>query len=568
MLPQVSPEEILHPSEEVVYKALSALPDGYVVMHSYPWLRPNRSLKEEPLREGEADFLVLHPQKGMLVLEVKGGQNIQLKERTWYRGGKEMRDPFDQARRNKYALLDAVKERTKGRIDRDSFAHGEVVVFPHDIYKGHFPLNTDARTLIDANGLSGMTARIEAAFLAWHGPRGPSTQAEYAALLDALLPKMQLTRCVGADIQDESTRLMRLTTNQQATMLGLLANNRVLVEGGAGSGKTLLAVEFAVSLAEQGRRVLLLCFNSQLATWLDEQAVNEKRLIAAPGALTVDTFHSFALKIARLAGVEFDVPKSKSEAEHFWDTEASQILDQAIELLRGTKDEVEFDAVVVDEAQDFCPYWWLTVEGLLAGGPAGALHVFMDLHQSLRGLVEPPPVALPVRFRLDINCRNTRSIARSAAEIIGVTVRLLPGAPEGEAPGLRRAPADKAQSGLVQSEIRQLLAAGVKPSQIVIIGPASHWNGSLGRVKDVDGVQLVNDAAKWRAGQGVLVTTARSFKGLEADVVVLYDLQSFGDLFTKTDLYVAWTRAKHRLIAICHGPEVRAQIEAALAGGP
>ena len=120
-------------------------------------------------------------------------------------------------------------------------------------------------------------------------------------------------------------------------------------------------------------------------------------------------------------------------------------------------------------------------------------------------------------------------------------------------------------SGLVQAEVRRLFAMGVKPSQIALIGPRALTRGSLSRVTAIDGTPLSSDAAAWRSGGGVLVTTARAFKGLEADVVVLYDLQGFGERFTRTDLYVAWTRAKHRLIAICHGAEVRAEIEAALA---
>lgn len=563
MLPAVRHEEIVHDSERLVYEALEALPAPYVVMHSYPWLRPNRSLLHEKLREGEADFLVLHPQRGMLVIEVKGGEP-RLDGRTWYRGRNEMRDPFDQARRNRYALLDAVKERTKGRLDRGSFTHGDVVVFPHHRYRGALPLNADPAILIDAGGLRDLTARIDAAFTAWGGQRGPHTPDDYRALLDALLPKLQLIRCVGADIDAEGAKLLRLTTDQQATMRGLLASDRVLVEGGAGSGKTLLALEFAVSLAEQGSRALLLCYNRHLAAWLQEQAAAEPRLRQADGVLTIATFHSFALQVARAARVDFDVPKT--DAEEFWNSEAPMVLEQAIDVLSGTPGEVSFDAIIVDEAQDFFTDWWVTIEGLLVGRDKGRLYVFMDLHQSLRGVQTRPPVALPARFKLDTNCRNTRAIARSAARFIGVDVTLLPSAPDGEAPAVHKASSAHSHSGLVQNELRRLFGMGVAPSQIALIGPRNLQNGSLSRVTAVERAPLVADAAAWRLGEGVLVTTSRAFKGLEADIVILYDLYSFNELFTRTDLYIAWTRAKHRLVAICHGAEVREQIEAALAG--
>jgi superfamily I DNA/RNA helicase len=118
---------------------------------------------------------------------------------------------------------------------------------------------------------------------------------------------------------------------------------------------------------------------------------------------------------------------------------------------------------------------------------------------------------------------------------------------------------------LVLAEVRRLLSQGVLARQIALIGPSAHDKGALQGQSEVAGIPLTTDAAEWRRGGGILVTTARSFKGLEADVVVLYGLASFGPAFTLTDLYVAWTRAKHRLVAVCHGEEVRTAIEVALA---
>ena len=113
-------------------------------------------------------------------------------------------------------------------------------------------------------------------------------------------------------------------------------------------------------------------------------------------------------------------------------------------------------------------------------------------------------------------------------------------------------------------QLRSLLAQGIKASQVAVIGPASLEKGSLARFREVGGVPLVANCAEWRRGAGLLVTTARAFKGLEADIVVLYDLSSFGKLFTTSDLYVAWTRARHRLICVCHGEEARSAVESAL----
>ena len=125
---------------------------------------------------------------------------------------------------------------------------------------------------------------------------------------------------------------------------------------------------------------------------------------------------------------------------------------------------------------------------------------------------------------------------------------------------------NRQQKGLVLQTLRSLLQReGVAPRQIAVIGPAAKDNGSLHDIEDVDGTALVTSTLAWRGGGGVLVTTARSFKGLEADVVVLYDLGGFGPLFKREDLYVSCTRAKALLIAIVHGDECKEVIAIAQA---
>lgn len=561
-IPDVATKDIVHDSERVVYEALRALPTGFVVLHSFPWLRPARDLAGEPLREGEADFVILHPERGLLVLEVKGGKP-ELFGRTWSRGGKELRDPFDQARRSRYALLDAIEERTRRRVHRGLFAHGDVVVFPHAKFVGTLPVNGDPRILVDAPEVPALASRIEDAFKAWARGETRLAPSQFSELLDALMPKLRLMRCAGAEVSAEHHRIVQITLDQRATLLGLLENDRVLVEGTAGSGKTLLALEFALTLADRGERVLFLCYNRHLCTWLQEQAKHDPRGQRAGTLLEISTFHKCARSLARRAHVDFEVPSTGEQG--FWDDEVPLIMEQSLEVLRARRQAEVFDAVVVDEAQDFAPDWWVTIESLSRAGQVGRLYAFLDMNQSLRGAAKLPPVPLPARFRLTTNCRNTKAIARSGSSLARVDVRLLPGSPAGEAPAVRRAASPAAEAGLVLTEVRQLLQQGIKSQQVALIGPAAHAKGSLARHEEVDGVPLIDDAVDWRRGAGVLVTTARAFKGLEADVVLAYGLAGFGALFTPTDLYVAWTRARHRLILICQAGEIRAAAEAALA---
>jgi hypothetical protein len=375
---------------------------------------------------------------------------------------------------------------------------------------------------------------------------------------------MRLIRSARPEIVAQEAQLLQLTHDQHAALWGLFVNRRVLVEGVAGSGKTLLAMEVARTRAAQGARVRLLCFNRHLAAWLQDQLGGGATDGTSGGRVEVDSFHSLAIRLARLASVEFEVPEGEG-AGPFWEREAAQLMDQAVHLLRRGPEDPTCDVLVVDEAQDFLPEWWIALEELLEDPDQGAVFAFLDMEQRLRQGGEAPPIALPVRFILTTSCRNTRRIARSAAGILGLPVDLLQSAPEGRAPRLLRAPGQSAQAGLVSAEVRRLLGQeGLSPSQIVLIGPAGRAVGALQGTRDIAGIPITSSAEDWRAGRGLLCTTARAFKGLEADVVVLYDLDRLGGAFSSRDLYVAWTRAKHQLIAIVHGSAAREAVEHAL----
>jgi hypothetical protein len=498
----------------------------------------------------------------MLVLEVKGG-TLELVGRTWLRAGREIRDPFDQARRSRYALLAAVEGKTRRRVHRDLFTHGDVVVFPHAKFAGSLPVNSDPRILVDAAELAILPARIEEAYRAWSRRETQLSQTIFTELLEGLMPKLRLVRCVSAEVSAERTRIVQITLDQRATLLGLLENDRVLVEGTAGSGKTLLALEFALMLADRGEHVLLLCFNRHLCAWLQEQATLDPRTQRVSARLEIATFHSYARRLAQRTEVDFDVPKVGEQA--FWDDEVPLIMEHAVEVLRAHGKSEAFDAIVVDEAQDFAVDWWVTLESISRAGRAGKLYAFLDLNQSLRGSAMLPPVSFPTRFRLMTNCRSTKAIASSGASLAQIEVRVLPTSPSGETPAIRRAASSASEAGLVLGELRELLRQGIKPEQIALIGPAAREKSSLARHAEVNRIPLIEDAIEWRRGAGILVTTARAFKGLEADIVIVYGLSSFGPLFTATDLYVAWTRSRHRLILVCQEGEVRAAAEAALA---
>ena len=139
LIPNINVDDITEDSERLVAKALvESLPDNCIVYHSFPWLRPDRNDRSGAvtLAEGETDFLILHPDFGIMVLEVKGGEiRYSPETREWVRrvgldGVKVITDPFEQARRNTHYIIDRIKEAAFPRETNVPFAYGYAAVFP------------------------------------------------------------------------------------------------------------------------------------------------------------------------------------------------------------------------------------------------------------------------------------------------------------------------------------------------------------------------------------------------------------------------------------------------------
>jgi len=565
VVPAIDPDLIAHHSERSVYVALRDQLDGrYLVLHSYPWLRLWRG-DRTALLEGEADFVVAHPDKGILVLEVKGGE-VYERRGEWHRragasGDKPIQNPFTQARRNMHALKEIIRENSadssrRGLRGGRDYVHGYAVVFPHLHYRGPLPGYADRAIIISEPQLSAVQDAIEHAFDRWTDRELPMTPRAWGSLEAALLPRFAFYRPIGPELEAAAKQIHLLTEMQSQVYLQLLQGaSRALVTGPAGSGKTILAVEQALLLAERGRRTLLLCYNRELATWIGERVDADPRGSAWSGSLTIRHFHGLARELADAAEVPFRPITSWSDA--FWTDEAPDIMSQAIAVLGGDA-SASFDAVIVDEAQDFREEWWYPVVDLVCD--EGVLQVFMDPNQSLWGEPKVPEIGLPAPLVLKANCRNTKRVARTSANILSIDAAPFGAAPEGIDPKIIRASSAGQQRGLVAGQVRTLLE-DLGPSQLVLLGPASKENGSLASVDEIAGVRLVTAATEWRAGAGVLVTTARSFKGLEADAVIVYDLGRFGRLFTREDLYVASTRARFKLVFIVHDDALRGDLK-------
>jgi hypothetical protein len=562
LIPRVDVDKISQRHERNVAKALMAtLDEEWVIFHSYSWLRSHPGFKKSHLREGEADFVLLHRRWGLLILEVKGGDvEYDATNGLWVQNGHPMKDPFKQAQGNMHALLDQIANRCRflraqGKDLPCPF--GYAVVFPACDFTGTLPPGVHSSVIFGASDLPKLGRSIEAALKHWAtAPPQPMEIADFKMLREALTSNFRMVVSVSSRIDEDEEILLRLTEDQTEQLMGLFGTARAAIEGVAGSGKTLLALLRAEAFAQEGQQVLFLCYNKKLAESLSRRTSHVTNL-------TVTNFHRLCHDLCEEAGVPFEIPTEAGQANAFWSEQAPELLMEALDRLPSQR----YDALVVDEAQDFKDLWWIAIEKL-SRQPGAPLYIFYDRDQNLYGTELEFPITEPT-FKLRTNCRNTRSIASRCSSIIGSTIRTSSFAPEGEEPLIVLT--DSAEQ--VRQECSDLLArhigqGGLSPSRVAILSTRSRVKSCLGDGK-LDRYALTDELQEWENGKAVWFSTVKAFKGLEADVLVLIEANDFHPVyFSRQDLYVAASRAKHRLAVFTSSKEVAEALRSSTAAIP
>ncbi len=338
--------------------------------------------------------------------------------------------------------------------------------------------------------------------------------------------------------------MARLTQEQAMILRVTRLLNRVEVRGGAGSGKTVLAMEQAKSLAAGGegrpsQRVALLCYSIGLASYF-------KRSLAALKYNRRPAFVGTYEEFARLLGVtEF----GSREDRDFWEVELPA---QMRELVASLPEGKRFDAFVVDEAQDFADDWWRPLLGALRDEEAGGLYVYSDENQRVFPRFGQPPVQL-VPLVLDHNLRNTRQIADVFAPLTPMRMQ----ARGGDGPSVTFLPATAANAvEVADDQVDALLDEGWAPADVALITTGRRHDEQVAR-QESEG-QAGYWETFWDADQ-VFYGHVLGFKGLERRVVILCVNEDSARDRARERLYVGLSRATDRLIVV-GDPEVVRQM--------
>ncbi len=519
-LPPEFPQREFRRGEQDTWDALDKhLPGDAVVFYSM----------RVPTRHGEReiDFLVAWPGVGLAVLEVKGGHIERDKEgQFWSSRGQERKSleltPMEQASEVRYLLKDWLLAQGSPAA-RSRMQH--LVVLPHTNVRAYDANDFRREQVVDEKHMAQIDTIIRAAIENGDG-HSPLDADQLEPLCALLVPEMRTDAdsASAAEAEEHSDRLGRELADRVAEWQCF---PRLKVIGGAGTGKTMLAMAQAKRLAEQGQRVALVCYSRGLAAFLRREASTWKKPPAYVGP-----FHN----LGTVWGAEVPDPDSPSD---FWEDELPRSLG---ELAAATAQDDRFDAVVVDEGQDFGQHWWTSLESCLRAPGDGGLFVFLDSDQRVFTRHGEVPIDTPP-ICLSRNLRNTARIAgtfsslvtgeKSAQGLKGPRVRFVQCAPEDAV-----SRADDAVEALLDDwdpgQVALLTTRHRHPEQVSVVqsrGHDAYWDDYF-------------------EGSSVCYGTVSGFKGLERSCVVLAINGFSSEAQAKEMLYVGLSRARSQLVVV------------------
>ena len=521
--------------ELLLYELLQQLPDDYYVFHSTHWneqRRRNEYSARKYVQWGEADFTIFHPAYGFIVFEVKDGLISFSRERGWIQtnrsnGMAKTIDPMDQAERSKYYFLDRIKARFGGQSPYTFCSAVWFTAGDRANIEGNLPLNYKEEIVIWSNDLQSVAAAemaIRRIYRFYDVRKVEPSEEMTSKVLDTLTPEFGVVQTMRSRTLAAKALFRRMTTEQMYLLDYLEEQEEAAIHGVAGTGKTVLAVQKAKSLA-QTDRVLFLCFNRFLKTHLEE---------TCPDSTNISFFTLDGL-VGAFTGAFSQSPDERTDA-------ISEF------LMDWDEYELPFKHIVVDEGQDFADMHLQLLHDI-AQAHHGNFYVFYDRNQFVQGLRYPEWLdKMDCRLVLSRNCRNTKEIAITSTRPIGIDENRIRMRRESAVGGTIKPNLFFAEDKSILKEylcrlIRKYISAGLAGTDIVVLSMKPEGKSILTEddFRLSGGYMLTKD----KNSNGILFTTVRKFKGLEAMAVICIDIDSetFENDRKRNIFYVGTSRA-------------------------
>lgn len=520
-----------------VYDELAKLSDTFTIFHSVQWVKRGHKWKST---WKENDFLILNKNLGALVLEVKGGEikcsggvfqqiNTHTREVSILDPAKK-NDPLSQAIDGIYHYRNLINKISPGLDNR--FPIEAAVWFSAskvETLMEKFPLKyreASGAILGDEHFKKGAQAIYDVYNFYGSREKVNITDEEYSKIIELIASDFELITAPNFKKGELDHTFLKLTNEQMGLLDYISEQKNATIQGVAGTGKTLIAKEAARRFGEEGRKVLFLCFNRFLYTYLEHQYPYEN--------VTYYNIHTFISKYN--PGTDLSSTEKRTE-----------------ELQRIEWDNLDFEDVIIDEAQDFTNDEIIYFKDYTELRE-GHFLTFYDKNQLLTTKEVPAWInKSECKLLLTKNCRNTYEIALTSYNVIDVALNQKIMMIRGEQTFLSFV---KGSPYVKLTNLLTMLTGenyGYEYSDIVILSLKSEKNSILYNINKLGGIPLSRE----KNNSSVLFTTASKFKGLESRVVIIVDIDEtyFNDEEKKRNFYVACSRATQRLALFVNGDE-------------
>ena len=506
--------------EGIMFDALQKLPNDYYVFHSFRMI----SVTNNTLHESETDFVIFNQKYGIICLEAKAGA-VEYRDGNWfYASGTKMKHegPFVQASLNKHKLRQYIeRSRSASLLERCKFLHG--VWFPsvttEMLNSMHFPPDADKKIVLTKDALDNPEPYLERIYAL-------DTQKKISTSLtnddvkrmirEVLCPHFNVFPTATFENDLKKMVFHRLLKEQSGILNFLSEQKTAVINGAAGTGKTMIAVEKAQRHANDGDEVLYLCFNVKLRDYLENTYSNDN--------IDFFTIAALACKICGTTTANYQNLKSRLDDMFF-------------------HGNFPYKHIIVDEGQDFgadgideLEILELLRDIVTDESVNGTFYVFYDKLQLVQSKQIPKYIEdADCKLTLYRNCRNTENIATTSLKVIPERKPILIESSVKGVPAKIYYRTAETSITCLDEVIKEFLSDGIKDLVILTCKTESESF-------------LANEVRNGKYQDKYLFTTCRKFKGLEADGVILIDVDS--ETFNSHNVmlyYVGTSRARIRL---------------------
>ena len=520
-------------SELKLYEALKEqLPEKDHVFFSVRWFD-----KVEGKRvDSECDFLVFDPGFGFLTIECKGGISIEIENGHWTLTEKDdvgnisnrelKKSPFAQSESSMRYFYDYFSNEF---LQTFNGVYGFAVAFPNYTVSQKIESAAEQELIIDYRHMSELAHRINEIFHYWRGKRNnrvPFSSDQKQKFISLVNKRISLSAAAGALIPIKEKEFRKINYVQDCVIDFLTNYRQVQIVGGAGTGKTYMAIKKIQRELQYGHKVCYVCKSNELADFV-------ATMFPCIDSLSCKSFDKLMSEI---------LTHSENEGvESFFD--------------RVDKTSHKYyDAIIVDEAQDFSVDEAMTIRLLLRNQEESCLYVFLDKNQNLFEIDYDSVFAIDSKpYVLRYNIRNTGEIYKYATGQTGLGKETIANQLLGVSPEIKKYKNRIQALSIIASIVNRLVQKEyVKTQSIVVLSDVPYSESVLNGETKIGMYPLIFSSIT-RKDKEILFMTVGEFKGLESDVVIYLknnkDVDVDGKLRNREN-YVAFTRARYYLYVI------------------